>query len=264
MSTCFGMPAYSIIVLDRDAITNIHPFGHAPCGPARDLPIRVLLAESQPVILEGLRSALSKSADIQIAGEATDGLGTIARAAELAPDVILMDVPLAEAGALAVITNLRLCAPKAKLIWFASAERSDDFADAMRLGCSCVLCKESPVDLIVKSIRRVYAGEIWLDSTTTAAIIRKLAFPEPISVARSRPNTLDDRSGLSGRERQITILIMRGLKNKEIARRMFITEQTVKNHVHNVFEKLGVGDRLELALYAVYHNMHMPSIGDLG
>lgn len=258
MSTCFDMPAYSIINLDRSAITNIHAFGRA-----RDLPIRVLLAESQPVILEGLRSALSKIADIQIAGEATDGLSTIARAAELAPDVILMDVPLAEAGMLAVVSNLRLCAPKSKLIWFASSERSDDFADAMRLGCSGVICKDSPVELIVKSIRRVHAGEIWLDSITTAAIIRRLAFPEPVAIARPRPST-EDRGGLSGRERQITILIMRGLRNKEIARRMFISEQTVKNHIHNVFEKLGVGDRLELALYAVHHNMHMASIGDLG
>jgi DNA-binding NarL/FixJ family response regulator len=225
--------------------------------------IRVLLAESQPVILEGLRSALSRSADIQIAGEATDGLSTIAKAAELAPDVILMDVPLAEAGTLAVVSNLRLCAPKSKVIWFASSERSDDFADAMRLGCSGVICKDSPVELIVKGIRRVHAGEIWLDSMTTAAIIRRLAFPELVAVARARPNA-DERGGLSGRERQITVLITRGLKNKEIARRMFITEQTVKNHIHNVFEKLGVGDRLELALYAVHHNMHMPSIGDLG
>jgi DNA-binding NarL/FixJ family response regulator len=218
-----------------------------------------LLAESQPVILEGLRSALSRSGDIRIAGEATDGLGTIAKAAELAPDVILMDVPLAEAGALGVITSLRLCAPKSKVIWFASAERRDDFADAMRLGCSGVLCKHAPVDLIAKSIRRVYEGEIWLDSATTAAIIRRLAVPQPC-----RPDALDERASLSGRERQITVLIVNGLKNKEIARRMFITEQTVKNHIHHVFEKLGVGDRLELALYAVYHNMHMPAIQDLG
>jgi DNA-binding NarL/FixJ family response regulator len=218
-----------------------------------------LLAESQPVILEGLRSALSRSGDIRIAGEATDSLGTIARAAELAPDVILMDVPLAEAGALGVVTSLRLCAPKSKVIWFASAERRDDFADAMRLGCSGVLCKHAPVDLIAKSIRRVYEGEIWLDSATTAAIIRRLAAPQP-----GRPAALDERANLSERERQITALIVHGLKNKEIARRMFISEQTVKNHVHHVFEKLGVGDRLELALYAVYHNMHMPSIQDFG
>jgi DNA-binding NarL/FixJ family response regulator len=203
-----------------------------------------LLAESQPVILEGLRSALSRSGDIQIAGEATDGLSMISRAAELTPDVILMDVPPAGASALAVVTNLRVCAPDSKLIWFASAERHEEFADVMRLGCSGVLYKHAPVDLIVKSIRRVHAGEIWLDSATTATIIGRLAVPE----------TLHARTELSERERQITLLIARGLKNKEIASSMLITEQTVKNHIHNVFEKLGVRDRLELALYAVHHN----------
>jgi DNA-binding NarL/FixJ family response regulator len=219
----------------------------------------VLLAESQPVILEGLRHALSKSEDMQIAGEATDGLGAIARAVELTPDVILMDVPLAEAGELGVVTNLRMCAPNSKLIWFAAPERRDDFVDAMRLGCSGVVCKHTPVDLILKSIRRVHAGEIWLDSATMAAIIRRLAVNGTEGVPRATPHAPGPRVELSGRERQITALIAQGLKNKEIARRMSITEQTVKNHIHNVFEKLNIGDRLELALYAVYHNLHMPA-----
>jgi two-component system, NarL family, nitrate/nitrite response regulator NarL len=213
-----------------------------------------LLAESQPVILEGLRHALNESADMHIAGEATDGLGTIARAAELTPDVIFMDVPLAETDALAVVTNLRLCAPNSKLIWFAPADRRDDFADAMRLGCSGVVCKHTPVDLILKSIRRVHAGEIWLDSATMATIIRRLAVTE----TRGPTRAPESRVELSAREREITALIAQGLRNKEIARTMSITEQTVKNHIHNVFEKLGIGDRLELALYAVYHNLYMP------
>lgn len=198
---------------------------------------------------------MSRSGDIQIAGEATNGLSIIARAAELNPDVILMDVRPAEANALAVVTNLRLCAPDSKLIWFASAERREDFADAMRLGCSGVLFKHAPIDLIVKSIRRVHAGEIWLDSATTGAIIRRLALPEISGVFRTaKPGTLHARTELSERERQISVLIAQGLRNKEIARRMLIREQTVKNHIHNVFEKLGVCDRLELALYAVHHN----------
>ena len=224
---------------------------------AQDAPIRVLLADSQPVILEGLRNALSKSGDMQIAGEATDGLATLARAAELSPDVILMDVPLAEAGTLGVVTNLRVCAPHSKLIWFAPADRREEFVDAMRLGCSGVVYKHTPVDLILKSIRRVHAGEIWLDSATIAAIIRRLAVPEPAYAAPPmRMNLPEHRAQLSTRERQITMLIVRGLKNKDIARNMLITEQTVKNHIHNIFEKLGVGDRLELALYAVHHNWH--------
>ena len=211
------------------------------------------------MILEGLRNALSKSGDIEIAGEATDGLSAIARAAELAPDVILMDVPLAEAGALAVVANLRVCVPNSKLIWFAAAERRDDFVDAMRLGCSGVVCKHTPVDLILKSIRRVHAGEIWLDSATMTAIVRRLALTESAPAARGPLSMPEPRMQLSGRERQITALIAQGLKNKDIAREMLITEQTVKNHIHNVFEKLGIGDRLELALYAVYHNLHTPA-----
>ncbi|HEY3454096.1 MAG TPA: response regulator transcription factor [Bryobacteraceae bacterium] len=224
---------------------------------AQDAPIRVLLADSQPVILEGLRNALSKSGDMQIAGEATDGLATLARAAELAPDVILMDVPLAEGGPLGVVMNLRVCAPRSKLIWFAPADRREEFVDAMRLGCSGVVYKHTPIDLILKSIRRVHAGEIWLDSATIAAIIRRLAVPEPAyAAAPMRTSLPEHRAQLSTRERQITMLITRGLKNKDIARKMLITEQTVKNHIHNIFEKLGVGDRLELALYAVHHNWH--------
>ena len=224
---------------------------------AQDAPIRVLLADSQPVILEGLRNALSKSGDMQIAGEATDGLATLARAAELAPDVILMDVPLAEGGPLGVVMNLRVCAPRSKLIWFAPADRREEFVDAMRLGCSGVVYKHTSIDLILKSIRRVHAGEIWLDSATIAAIIRRLAVPEPAyAAAPMRTSLPEHRAQLSTRERQITMLITRGLKNKDIARKMLITEQTVKNHIHNIFEKLGVGDRLELALYAVHHNWH--------
>jgi len=229
---------------------------HHSSDSAQDAPIRVLLADSQPVILEGLRNALSKSGNMQIACEATDGLATLARAAELAPDVILMDVPLAEGGPLGVVMNLRVCAPHSKLIWFAPADRHEEFVDAMRLGCSGVVYKHTPVDLILKSIRRVHAGEIWLDSATIAAIIRRLAVPEPAYAAHARTNLPEPRAHLSTRERQITMLITRGLKNKDIARMMLITEQTVKNHIHNIFEKLGVGDRLELALYAVHHNWH--------
>jgi len=227
---------------------------HHSSDSAQDAPIRVLLADSQPVILEGLRNALSKSGDMQIAGEATDGLATLARAVELAPDVILMDVPLAEGGPLGVVMNLRVCAPHSKLIWFAPADRREEFVDAMRLGCSGVVYKHTPVYLILKSIRRVHAGEIWLDSATIVAIIRRLAIPEPAYATPMRTSLPEHRAQLSTRERQITMLITRGLKNKDIARRMLITEQTVKNHIHNIFEKLGVGDRLELALYAVHHN----------
>ena len=131
--------------------------------------------------------------------------------------------------------------------------------EAMKLGCSGILSKDSSVSLIEKSIQKVYAGEIWLDSNTTAAVIRQFAsptdFPPVHGATNGKPTR--ERAQLSQREREIIILIAQGYKNKEIAEKMFITEQTVKNHLHNVFDKLGVSDRLELALYAIHNSLHL-------
>jgi DNA-binding NarL/FixJ family response regulator len=128
----------------------------------------------------------------------------------------------------------------------------------MKLGCSGILSKDAAVSLIEKSIVKVHAGEIWLDSNTTAAVIRQFASPSDFPAVHS-PNGKPsrERAQLSQREREIIVLIAQGYKNKEIAEKMFITEQTVKNHLHNVFDKLGVSDRLELALYAIHNSLHM-------
>jgi DNA-binding NarL/FixJ family response regulator len=150
------------------------------------------------------------------------------------------------------------------VILFASAENKDEFVEAMKLGCSGILLKETSTALIEKSIHRVHAGEIWLDSTTTAAVIRHFASPKDFPAAHApsahsggNGKTPRERAQLSQREREIIVLIAQGYKNKEIAEKMFITEQTVKNHLHNVFDKLGVSDRLELALYAIHNSLHV-------
>jgi DNA-binding NarL/FixJ family response regulator len=122
--------------------------------------------------------------------------------------------------------------------------------------------KQTATELLIKSIRKVHAGEIWLDSHTTAAVIRQFVAaeeaappppppPPPAAAPRDR-----ERSPLSQREREIVALVAQGFKNKEMAEKMFISEQTVKNHLHNIFDKLGVSDRLELALYAIHNNLH--------
>jgi DNA-binding NarL/FixJ family response regulator len=127
----------------------------------------------------------------------------------------------------------------------------------MKVGCSGILLKDSPTGLVEKSIQKVYAGEIWLDSNTTAAVIRQFASPTDLPPPHSNGKPNRERAQLSQREREIIILIAQGYKNKEIAEKMFITEQTVKNHLHNVFDKLGVSDRLELALYAIHNSLHV-------
>jgi DNA-binding NarL/FixJ family response regulator len=125
----------------------------------------------------------------------------------------------------------------------------------MKMGCSVIVVKQTQPDLIVKSIRKVNAGEIWLDSRTTAAVMRQFASPQEGGPTNGKGAR--ERSPLSAREREIVGLVAQGYKNKEMAEKMFISEQTVKNHLHNIFDKLGVSDRLELALYAIHKGLHL-------
>ena len=147
--------------------------------------------------------------------------------------------------------------PKPRVIVLTASEDKNEFVQAMKLGCSGIVLKQTAPELIVKSIRKVYSGEIWLDSHTTAAVMRQFAAPgEMLGTHPGARNR--ERSPLSQREREIVSLVAQGYKNREMAEKMFISEQTVKNHLHNIFDKLGVSDRLELALYAIHKGLHLP------
>jgi two-component system, NarL family, nitrate/nitrite response regulator NarL len=221
-------------------------------------PIRLLVADGHPIVLEGLRKVFNGHPVISLVGEATDGMDAIEKAVTLEPDVVLMDIKLPRVDGLTVIRSIQTRVPKSKILLFAATDYREEFVEAMKLGCSGVLNKEVPTNLIEKSILKVYAGEIWLDSNTTAAVMRKFSSPGDITSSQGPGNgkAPRERAQLSQREREIIILIAQGYKNKEIAEKMFITEQTVKNHLHNVFDKLGVSDRLELALYAIHNSLH--------
>ncbi|HEY3937048.1 MAG TPA: response regulator transcription factor [Bryobacteraceae bacterium] len=221
-------------------------------------PIRVLIADGHPIVLEGLRSALAHQPGVQVVGEAADGMEAIEKAVNLDPDVVLMELKLPRVDGLTVLRSIQTRASRSKVILFSSSESKEEFVEAMKLGCSGILSKDAAVSLIEKSITKVHAGEIWLDSNTTAAVIRQFASPADFPAAHAgNGKSSRERAQLSQREREIIILIAQGYKNKEIAEKMFITEQTVKNHLHNVFDKLGVSDRLELALYAIHNSLHM-------
>jgi two-component system nitrate/nitrite response regulator NarL len=224
-------------------------------------PIRLLIADGHPIVLEGLRSVLSHLPTLQVVGEASDGMEAIEKTVSLDPDIVLMELKLPRVDGLTVLRSIQARAGRSKVILFSSSENKEEFVEAMKLGCSGILSKDSSITLIEKSIQKVYAGEIWLDSNTTAAVIRQFASPTDFPPVHGTANgkTTRERAQLSQREREIIILIAQGYKNKEIAEKMFITEQTVKNHLHNVFDKLGVSDRLELALYAIHNSLHLRS-----
>jgi DNA-binding NarL/FixJ family response regulator len=216
--------------------------------------IKVLIADDHPIVREGLRRLLSLEDDVEVVGEAGDGEATVALSEKYEPDIVLLDLRMPGMDGFGALQRLQRLSKKTRVIVLTASEDKNEFVQAMKLGCSGIVLKQTASDLIIKSIRKVHAGEIWLDSHTTAAVMRQFASPtEPSLSAGMRSR---DRSPLSQREREIVALVAQGYKNKEMAEKMFISEQTVKNHLHNIFDKLGVSDRLELALYAIHKGLH--------
>jgi two-component system, NarL family, nitrate/nitrite response regulator NarL len=218
--------------------------------------VRILLADDHPIVRDGLKKLLQLEEDFEVVGEAGDGREVLEKCHELDPDVLLLDLRMPNLDGLSALQALQQTNKRTRVIILTASEDKNEFVQAMKLGCSGIVLKQTAPDLIVKSIRKVNSGEIWLDSLTTAAVMRQ--FSTGLESAGGGSGKGRERSPLSAREREIVALVAQGYKNKEMAEKMFISEQTVKNHLHNIFDKLGVSDRLELALYAIHKGLHLP------
>ena len=210
--------------------------------------IRTLVADDHAIFRDGLRKLLSSTDDIAIIGEASNGADCIKMLAKLKPDILLLDLRMPDKDGLAVLEEVNFDSLPTRVIVLTAAEDDRDVIRAMRLGARGVVLKQSATDLLVKSIYRVHAGEIWLDNRITAEVMKAFAKSSDGGPRREKPL-------LSNREKQIVQLVAQGYRNKEMGEKLFISEQTVKNHLHNIFDKLGVSDRLELALYAIHHRL---------
>jgi DNA-binding NarL/FixJ family response regulator len=220
--------------------------------------VRIVIADDHPIVRDGLKKLLLLEDDFDIVGEAGDGREVLEKVHELDPDVLLLDLRMPNLDGLATLQALQQSSKRTRVIVLTASEDKNEFVQAMKLGCSGIVLKQTAPDLIVKSIRKVNAGEIWLDSHTTAAVMRQFSTGFEANGTSTVNGKTRERSPLSTREREIVALVAQGYKNKEMAEKMFISEQTVKNHLHNIFDKLGVSDRLELALYAIHKGLHLP------
>jgi len=210
--------------------------------------IRILVADDHAIFRDGLRKLLEVADDVQIVGEASNGVECTKMLAKLKPDILLLDLRMPEKDGLSVLEEVNFDTLPTRVIVLTAAEDDRDVVRAMRLGARGVVLKQSASDLLLKSIRKVYDGEIWLDNRMTAEVID--AFKKSSESGQRREKPL-----LSEREKEIVQLVAQGFRNREIGEKLFISEQTVKNHLHNIFDKLGVSDRLELALYAIHHRL---------
>jgi two-component system, NarL family, nitrate/nitrite response regulator NarL len=218
-------------------------------------PIRVLIVDDQNLFRDGIANLLSNQAGIEVSGCVDTPAAATEAIRKGRPDIALVGWPASSVNSHKVFAAIQEAKIPTRVIMLASEDLKEDFLDAVRQGCCGIVPKQTSTELLVKSIHKVYAGEFWLDRTTTAEVIRRLA-KKGAGSAGARLGLREQGGALSAREREIVILVAQGFKNKEMAERMFISEQTVKNHLHNIFDKLGVSDRLELALYAIHHNLH--------
>src|ERR1700747_1588730 len=216
--------------------------------PTERSSIKVLVADDHAVFRDGLRKLLEGADEILVVGEASNGNQCIKMLDKFKPDILLLDLRMPEKDGLGVLAEVNFDSLPTRVILLTAAEDDRDVVRAMRLGARGVVLKQSASDLLLKSIRQVHDGEIWLDNRMTAEVID--AFKKSAESGQRREKPL-----LSDREKEVVELVAYGFHNCEIGENIFISEQTVKNHLHNIFDNLGVSDRLELALYAIHHKL---------
>ncbi|WP_426403978.1 response regulator [Streptomyces sp. R-07] len=208
-------------------------------------PIRVLLVDDQPLVRAGLRVLMADTPDIEVAGEAGTGTEAVARARELGPDVVVMDVRMPGMDGIEA-TRIVTAGPDAPRVLVLTTFDDDEYVyGALRSGASGFLVKDVAVDDILSAIRVVASGDALIAPGVTRRLIEEFAArPEP---ARRPPRGLD---GVTEREREVLTLVGRGLSNGEIAERLHISAATAKAHVARLFTKLNARDRVQLVIVA--------------
>jgi DNA-binding NarL/FixJ family response regulator len=204
--------------------------------------IRVLIVDDHAVVRRGLRTFLELQDEIDVVGEAADGEEAVAAVDELAPDVVLMDLVMPRVDGVEAIRQVRERRPATRVIALTSFLDDDKLFPAVRAGAAGYLLKDVQPQELVSAIRTVHAGESLLHPAAAARLMAQVASDG----ARTDPASL-----LTPREREVLVLLSRGLPNKVIARELGVSEKTVKTHVSNLLGKLGLSDRTQAALYAV-------------
>jgi two-component system, NarL family, nitrate/nitrite response regulator NarL len=208
--------------------------------------IRVVIVDDQLIVREGLRMLLDNHPGIKVvamAGTRSEALEIVARETS---DLIILDLELGGYSALSFIPQLREAAKNARVLVLTGLRDSETHQKAAELGAMGVVLKEDAADLLLKAIEKVYKGEAWLDRLTVGNLLWKLSNheKEPLDPQKKKISSLTER------ELQVIALIAEGLKNRQIAERLFISPTTVTHHLSSIYSKLGVTDRLELVVYA--------------
>jgi DNA-binding NarL/FixJ family response regulator len=213
-----------------------------------DKPIKVLIVDDHQVVRQGLRTFLDLNDDILVIGEAADGMQAIELAAQLSPDIILMDLVMPGLDGISAISRLKSMGTGARVIALTSFTEDNKVFPAIQAGASSYLLKDVSPDGLVESIRAVHRGEDRLHPKILHKLMEQIA-------SQARAEQTSTALALTPREREVISLVAQGKSNREIAQALFISEKTAKAHVSNVLGKLGLEDRTQLAIYAIKNGL---------
>lgn len=213
--------------------------------------IRIMIVDDQPLVREGLGTLLGLRPEIEVVGMAEDGTDALHKALELQPDIVLMDIRMPKTNGVEGTKMIKNRLPDVKVLILTTFNDSAFVFDALKEGASGYLLKDMPTDTIAQAILTVYHGGVVLPTEFASQVLPELRMKDHDNSA-----LLPDGLGeLSDREKEVLMHLGQGLNNKEIADTLFITEGTVKNHVSNVIQKLGLRDRTQAAIYAVRYGI---------
>ena len=218
-----------------------------PAAPRAGEAIRVLVADDHALYRRGLEMVLGQEDDIEIVGEAGDGAEAIQLVEELLPDVVLMDIRMPRRSGIEACTAIKEVVPSTRIVILTISDEESDLYEAVRAGANGYLLKDVPGEEIADGIRAVFGGQSLISPSMASKLLSEFALM--IKKSEERPQLLVPR--LTERELQVLKLVARGMGNRDIAADLFISENTVKNHVRNILEKLQLHSRMEAVVYAV-------------
>jgi two-component system, NarL family, nitrate/nitrite response regulator NarL len=221
--------------------------------------VRIVIADDHPIFRDGLRRLLEAEPDLKVLGEASDGAEAVKLARQLKPDILLLDLAMPKHPGLEALRELSVGAAGSnpvRVILLTAAAEKGQIVEALQLGARGIVLKDSATQLLLKAIHTVMAGEYWVGRESVSNLVQYLRTLMQSSSDEARQR----KFGLTPRELEIVSAVVAGYSNKEIAEYFKISEDTVKHHLSNVFDKLGVSTRLELALFAVNQALPLKSI----
>jgi len=219
-------------------------------------PTRIVLADDHPIFRDGLRRLLEAEEGLKVVGEACDGNEAVKLARQLKPDILLLDLAMPRRDGLETLREMASGPNSVRVILLTAAVEKNQIVEALQLGARGVVLKDSATQLLLKSIQAVMSGEYWVGRESVSNLVQYLR----TLVQSSGEEQKQRKFGLTPREIEIVSAVVAGYSNKETAEHFKISEDTVKHHLSNIFDKLGVSTRLELALFAVNQSLPLKTI----